>query len=115
MKDGSGSYAVFTDQGSSEASNDGRKSNGCYHKGYQDVQDKQLLQYPLIPKSKWRLLSDCSEFQSQNVHVFGIRLPRHKWPKSWSNIEEHRLFLSSEICTIALWQDDCGKYHLKKF
>ena len=33
-----------------------------------------------------------------------IRLPRHKWPKSWSSIED-QLFLLSEICMVILWKD----------
>ena len=39
-----------------------------------------------------------------------IRQPRHKWPKSWSSIEDPVLL--SAICTVILWQDYCGKSNL---
>ena len=42
-----------------------------------------------------------------------IRLPRHKWPKSWSSIEDPVVPLS-EICMVILWQDYTGKGNLRK-
>ena len=42
-----------------------------------------------------------------------IRLPRHKWPKSWSSIEDPVVVLS-EICTVIFWQDYYGKGNLRK-
>ena len=33
-----------------------------------------------------------------------LRLPKHKWPKSWSSMEDQSFFLT-RICTIILWQD----------
>ena len=45
---------------------------------YRIVQDKQT-QYLIRPRWRWRTLSDCTEFQSQNVPT---------WPKSWANIED---------------------------
>ena len=50
--------------------------------------DKQQTQYRLTPKWKWRMLPDCPEFQSQIVQTYGYVFPRHKWPKSWSNIDD---------------------------
>ena len=49
VKDDSGSYAVFTEQGSS-------KSHG--YPDCQGAQDKQLTQYLLIPRSKWKMLQN---------------------------------------------------------
>ena len=46
VQDDSGSYAVFTEQGSS----------GCHSKGYQNVQDRQPTHCQLTPKSKWKTL-----------------------------------------------------------
>ena len=68
VQDDSGAYVVFSEQISS-----------------QTVMDKQLTPYQLTLKKNWRTLRGCSEFQSQNVQY---RLPRHKWLKSWANIEE---------------------------
>ena len=52
MKDDSGSYAVFTEQGSSAS------QMTAVYQGYQDAQDKQLMQYLLTPKSKWKMLQN---------------------------------------------------------
>ena len=49
VKDDSGSYAVFTEHGSSASQVNGRKSNGCHSK------DKQQTQKQLTPKSKWKM------------------------------------------------------------
>ena len=45
-----------------------------------------------------------------------IRLPQHKWPKSWSSgpVLKTQSFLLSEICTVILWQDYFGKGKLRK-
>ena len=37
-----------------------------------------------------------------------IRVPKHKWPKSWSSMEDP-VILSKGISTDILWQDYCGK------
>ena len=42
-----------------------------------------------------------------------IRLPRHKWPKSWSSMKIQWLLLD-EICTVILWQDYYVKGNLRK-
>ena len=41
-----------------------------------------------------------------------IRLPRHKWPKSWSSMEDPVVPLKG-ICTVILWQDNYGKGNLR--
>ena len=86
VKDDSGSYAVFTEQGSSAsqmtAASHGyhlqtarvrRSSSGCsicfFPRKMEDA--PKLLK---IPKS------ECPDIW--------IRLPRHKWPKSWSSMED---------------------------
>ena len=74
VKDGSGAYAVFTEQGSFASQMTAAKVMDIFQ-GFHDAQDKQLMQYPLcastlliIPKS------ECP-------HIW-IRVPKHKWPKS---------------------------------
>ena len=87
VKDDSGSYAVFTEQGSSASQMTAAKVMdimsrlaGCAGRAadavsaYTQVKmedDPQLLK---IPKS------ECPDIW--------IRLPRHKWPKSWSSIQD---------------------------
>ena len=43
-----------------------------------------------------------------------IRLPRHKWLKSWSSMEDLS-FLLKGIRTVILWQDYYGKGNLRKY
>ena len=87
VKDDSGSYAVFTEQGSSASQMTAAKVMniisrlpGCAGQAadtvsaYTQVQWKMLQKYSNIPKS------DCPDIW--------IRLPRHKWPKSWSSMED---------------------------
>ena len=57
------------------------------YQGFQDVQDKQQMQYPLILRSKWKM-HQLFKNRSPNVQIFWIRLPRHKWPKSWSSMAD---------------------------
>ena len=51
VKDDSGSYAVFSEQGSSASQMTAAKVIDIIQ-GFQDVQDRQLMQYPLILRSK---------------------------------------------------------------
>ena len=51
---------------------------------YLIVQDKPPTHYQLTPKFKCRTLPNCAKFQPD----IWIRLPRHKWPKSWSSMED---------------------------
>ena len=87
LKDDSGSYAVFTEQGSSAsqmtaAKNmdiisrlpvcDGQAADAVSAK----TQDKMEDAHKLLKISK----SECPDIW--------IRLPRHKWPESWSSMED---------------------------
>ena len=87
VKDNSGSYAVFTEQGSSASQMTAAKIMdiisglpGCDGQAADavsaDTQVKMEDAHKLfnIPKS------ECPEIW--------IRLPRHKWPKSWSCMED---------------------------
>ena len=78
VKDDSGSYEVFTEQGSSASQMTSAKVMdiisrllGCAGKAADAVSAYTLLK---IPKS------ECPDIC--------IRLPRYKWPKSWSSIED---------------------------
>ena len=85
VKDNSGSYAVFTEQGSSASQMTAAKVMdiisrlpGCAGQAadavpaYTQVKMEDASKLLKIPKS------ECPDIW--------IRLPRHKWPKSWSSI-----------------------------
>ena len=87
VKDDSGSYAVFTQQGSSASQMTAAKVMdiisrlpGCAGQAadavsaYTQVKMEDAPQLLKIPKS------ECPDIW--------IRLPRHKWPKSWSSMED---------------------------
>ena len=87
VKDDSGSYAVFTEQGSSASQMTAAKIRdiisrlpGCDGQAadavsaYTQVKMEDAHKLLKIPKS------ECPDIW--------IRLPRHKWPKSWSSMEE---------------------------
>ena len=108
----SGSYAVFTEQGSSASQTTAAKVMdiisrlpGCAGKAadamsaYTQVKMKDARKLLKIPKSEspdsW------------------IRLPRHKWPKSWSSMEDPVVLLERNLYGI-LWQDCYGKGNLRE-
>ena len=87
VKDDSWSYAVFTEQGSSASQMtaakvmdiisrlpgcDGQPADAVSAKTQVKMEDAHKLFK--VPKS------ECPDIR--------IRLPRHKWPKSWSSIED---------------------------
>ena len=87
VKDNSGSYAVFTEQGSSASQMTAAKVMdiisrlpGCAGQAadavsaYTQVKMEDAHKLFKIPKS------ECPDIW--------IRLPRHKWPKSWSSMED---------------------------
>ena len=87
VKDDSGSYAVFTEQGSSASQMTAAKIMdiisrlpGCDGQAadavsaYTQVKMEDAHKLLKIPKS------ECPDIL--------IRLPRHKWPKSWSSMED---------------------------
>ena len=91
VKDDSGACAVFTEQSAS-----------CCKKltllqDYQVVMDKQLMQYQRTPRTNLRMLPDCSKFIETECPDVGIRLPRHKWPKSWESIEDPVVLLERHL------------------
>ena len=97
VKDDSGSYAVFTEQGSSASQMTAAKVMdiksrlpGCSGQAADAVSAKTQVKMEdastllkKIPKS------ECP--------VFWIRLPRHKWPKSWSGMEDPVVLLERNL------------------
>ena len=87
MKDDSGSYAVFTEQGSSTSQMTPAKVMdiisrlpGCAGQAADAVSAHTLVKMEDGPKSSKIPKSECP--------VIWIRPPRHKWPKSWSSMED---------------------------
>ena len=87
MKDDSGSYAAFTEQGSSASQMTAAKVMGRYIKttrmrrtstdtvsAYTQVKMEDAPSLFKIPKS------ECPDIW--------IRLPKYQWPKSWSSMED---------------------------
>ena len=112
VKDGSGAYAVFTEQGSSASQMtaakvmaviarlpdcDGQAADAISEYSQVKMKDaqKKLLKIPE---------SECPDVW--------IRLPKHKWSQ-WEYIEE-LLFLLNETHTDTHSQDSCGKDSSKK-
>ena len=106
VKDDSGSYAVFTEQGSSASQMTAAKNMdiisrlpGC--DGQVNMEDAQKLLK--IPKS------ECPDIW--------IRLPRHKWPKSWSSMKDPvvplELNLHGHHLAGLLWEKQFEKILLK--
>ena len=87
VKDNSGSYAVFTEQGSSASQMTAAKVMdiisrwpGCAGQAADAVSVCTQVKMEDAPKLLKIPKSECPDIW--------IRLPRHKWPKSWSSMEE---------------------------
>ena len=114
VKDDSGSYAVFTEQGSS--TNDGSKSNGRDIKATR-VRSKPQMPYLLIPRSKWRMHHLCWRYPKSECPDIWIRLPKHIWPKWWSSLEDPVVPLERNLYShplpVLLWERQFEKVLLK--
>ena len=116
VKDDSGSYAVFTEQGSSASQMTAAKIMdiisrlpGCAGQaadavsGYTKVKKEDAHKLLKIPKS------ECPDIW--------IRLPRHKWPKSWSSMEDPVVLLERNLYGHSLagllWERQFEKILLK--
>ena len=79
VKDDSGSHAVFTEQGSSAS---------------QMTAAKVMDIISRLPGCAGQAADAVSAYtqakmeENRNVQTFGFCLPRHKWPKSWSSMED---------------------------
>ena len=87
VKDDSGSYAVFTEQGSSASQMTAAKvmdirsrPPGCAGQAADAVSAYTQVKMADAPTLLKIPKSECPDIW--------IRLPRHKWPKSWSSVED---------------------------
>ena len=107
VKDDSGSYAVFTEQGSSASQMTAAKVHG-YHLQIAGLRwtssGRSISLYPSKMEDAPKLLkipkSECPDIW--------IRLPRHKWPKSWSSLEDPVVPLERNLyghpLAVSLWE-----------
>ena len=113
VKDASGSYGVFTEQGSSASQMTAAKVMdiisrlpGCDGQAADAVSDETQVKKEDAPKLLKNPKSECPDIW--------IRLPRNKWPKSCP-VWKTRSFFWSEICTVTFSQDYYGKGNSRKF
>ena len=111
VKDDSGSYTVFTEQGSSASQMTAAKVMdiisrlpGCAGQAADAVSACTQVKMEDAPK-----LLKIPKSESPDIWN---RLPRHKWPQSCL-VWKTQSFLLSEICTVILWQDYYGKGNLR--
>ena len=114
VKDDSGTYAIFTEHGSSALQMTAAKVMDVIARlpdGDGPAADAASAHTQIKLEDAPRLLkipeSGCPDVM--------IRLPRHKWPKSWANIEHLVVPLSNEIYMDTHWQDCYGKNNSRKF
>ena len=112
VEDDAGSYAVFTEQGSSASQMTAAKVMdvisrlpGCDGQAAHAVSAYTQVKMEDAPKLLKIPESECPDSW--------IRLPRHKWPKSWSNMEDPVVILERNLCghpsTGLLWEKQFEK------
>ena len=96
VKNDSGSYAVFTEQGSSASQMTAAKIldiisrlPGCVGQAADAVSAYTQVKVEDAPSLLKTPKSQCPDI--------GIRLPRHKWPKSWSSMEDSVVLLERNL------------------
>ena len=113
VKDDSGSYAVFTEQRSSASQMTAAKIMdiisslpGCDGQAADAVSAKTQVQMEDAHKLLKIPKSECPDIW--------IRLPQHKWPKSWSNMEDPlEMNLYGHPLARLLWEKQFEKILLK--
>ena len=118
MKDDSGSYAVFTEQRSSASQMTTAKVmdvifrlSGCGGQAADAVSAYTQVKMEDAPKLLKTPESECP--------YIWIRLPRHKWPKSWFSMEDPVVLLERNLyghpLAGRLWERHFEKILLKYF
>ena len=112
VEDDSGSYVVFTEQGSSAPQMKAAKVMdiisrlpGCAGQAADAVSAYTQVKMEDAPKLLKILKSECPDIW--------IRLPRQNG-RNHGPVWKTQSFLLNEICTVILWQDCYGKDNLRK-
>ena len=87
VKDDSGAYAVFTEQGSSASQMTAAKVMDIISRlaGFSGQAADAISAYTQVKIEDAPTLLKIPESECPDI---GIRLPKHKWPKSWSSVED---------------------------
>ena len=108
VKDDSGSYAVFTEQGSSASQMTAAKVMdfisrlpGCAGQAADAVSACTQVKMEGAPKLLKNPISECPDIW--------IRLSRHKWPKSWSIMEDPVVLLERKSVRSSFGRTIVGK------
>ena len=88
VKDDSGSFCSIHRTRIISITNDGSKTSWISYPDCQGAQYKQLMQYLIIPRSKWRMLQNYWKFPNRNVQTCGYVYQKRTWPKSMSSMED---------------------------
>ena len=117
VKDDSGSYAAFTEQGSSASQMTAAKIMDIISRLPGCDGQKQQTQYQLIPKLKMGDSHKLFKIPKSECPDIWIRLPKHKWPKSWSSVEDPVVPLERNLyghpLAGLLWERHCEKILLR--
>ena len=74
----------------------------------QGAMDKQLTQYPLTLRSKWKMHRRHWKFPNRNVQTFEF-VYHDTYGQNRGPVWKTQSFLLSEICMVIFWQDCYGK------
>ena len=103
VKDDSGSYAVFTEQGSSASQMTAAKVMDIISR-LQGCAEQAADAVSAYTQKKWKKLQNYSKFQNRNVLTFGFVYHDTNGPNHGPVWKVQSFFLS-EICTAIHWQD----------
>ena len=116
VKDDSGSYAVFTEQGSSASQMTAAKIMDISSRlpGCDGQAADAVSAYTQVNMKDAHKLLKISKSERPDIW---IRLQRHKWPKSWSSMEDPVVLLERNLCghplAGLLWEMQFEKILLK--
>ena len=114
VKYDSGSFAVFTEQGSSASQMTAAMIMDIISRlpGCEWTSSRRSIS--LYPSKRWKMLTNYSKFSNRSVQTFGFVYPRHKWPRNHGPVWKTQSFLLKGICMVILWQDYYGKGNPRK-
>ena len=95
VKDNSGSYAVFTEQGSSASQMTAVKIMDIISLPGCDGQAADAVS--AYTQVKRKMLTNCSKFHIRSVQTFGFVHPDTNGPQSWSSMEDPVVFLERNL------------------
>ena len=111
-KDDSGSYAVLTEQGSSASQMTAAKVMDIISRlpGFAGQAADAVSAHTQV---KMEDAPKCLKIPKSECPDIWIRLPRHKWPKSWSSMEDPVVPLEESVRS-SFGQDYYGKGNLRR-